>query len=125
MEQELVEFAASSRTGSCILHWPGHTVHIAQARRGSTEIAAPVHPKVEPDWGTVHFIVAGTPKLMWNHDAGRLSAALAASTGQVAWRPRNRCLAVPRIDESGLFRYTLFSLTPLEHAGLCRRTIEV
>ncbi|HET8795603.1 MAG TPA: hypothetical protein VFM62_04420 [Arthrobacter sp.] len=126
MAADLIEFAASSRTHYCSLHYPGHGVNIVQARRADKEsLVFDVRPKVEPEWGTVHFIVDGEPILMWNHDAERLAAALEVSGGAALWRPRNCCLAVREADESeyGLRRYALFSLAPLERAGLCRRTI--
>lgn len=125
MDRESIEFAASSRRGSCVLQWPGHTVNVAQARRSRAETAVPVQPKVEPEWGTVHFIAEGEPKLMWNHEAQRLAAALAGSGRTASWRAANKCLAVPLDDdpEYGLARYALFSLTPLEKAGLCRHAI--
>lgn len=123
----MIQFAASSRTGCCSLQFPGHSVNIVQARRSRMEsVAIDVQPKVEPEWGTVHFIVDGEPELMWNHDAGRLAAALEFSDGVAVWRPKNRCLAVRQGDESenGLRRYALFSLATLEEAGLCGRTFE-
>jgi hypothetical protein len=122
VDRDFVEFAASSRRGSCALQRPGHTVNVVQARRSRTETAVAVQPRVEPEWGTVHFVAEGEPKLMWNHDAQRLAAALAGSEGTAFWLAANRCLAVPRDDdpEFGLARYALFSLTPLEKVGLCR-----
>lgn len=124
MDRDFIEFAASSSRGSCVLQRPGHTVNVVQARRSRAETAVAVQPKVEPEWGTVHFIADGEPKLMWNHEAQRLATVLANSAGTAFWRAANRCLAVPLDDpEYGLLRYALFSLTPLEKAGLCRRVL--
>lgn len=80
-----------------------------------------VRVHTEPEWGTVHFIVDGEPQLMWTHDVGRLAAALQASGGAGRWRPRHRCLAVRQADDSefGFRVYALFSLAPLESAGMC------
>lgn len=99
MDRDCIEFAASSRRCSCVLQRPRHTVNVVQARRSRAEIAMAVKPKVEPAWGTVHFMADAVPKLMWNHEAQRLAGVLENSGGTAFWRAALRCLAVPLEDD--------------------------